>query len=280
MNFDSLRKKKNRIIAGVMSGTSCDGIDVALVRISGAGLATEVELLDFNTFPYPNDVKDKLLKAHRLDVKDLCLLNFNIGALIGESVVEMKRRGEKKGITTDLIASHGHTAAHYPPSFGLSQKEMKGAAGTLQIGEPAVIAHITGLMVISDFRQRDIAAGGQGAPLVPYVDWLLFRDDETTTALLNIGGIANVTIAPPDFDRIMAFDTGPGNMIIDGAVRILSDGTSQIDTDGKAAARGKVIPELEASLLEHPYFAALPPKSAGREQFGPDVFLGVNPILS
>lgn len=166
----------------------------------------------------------------------------------------------------DFIASHGQTIAHLPPR---SHKRI----GTLQIGEPAVIAERTGLPVVSDFRQRDMAAGGQGAPLVPYADWLLFHTLDRKVACLNVGGIANLTGVTPEFKDMIAFDVGPGNMAIDGAVRLLTRGAQQMDKDGAAAHKGLIIDEFLEYLLSHRYFGKTPPKSTGREEFGAEVYL-------
>jgi anhydro-N-acetylmuramic acid kinase len=252
-------------IVGLMSGTSCDGIDAGWVRIEGSGPESTVHLKDFQTFPYPSGLK-ALLLSPRLDARDICLLNFELGERFADAVNEMIELAGSQGVPLDFVASHGHTVAHYPSTKGDQ------ACGTLQIGEAAVVAERTGLTVVSDFRPRDMAAGGQGAPLVPYADWLLFRREIGCVACLNIGGIANVTVVPPAFEEIIAFDTGPGNMIIDGTVRMLSEGSLEMDKDGATAAKGKVIQELFDRLLGHPYFALEPPKSTGREQFGPEIY--------
>lgn len=250
-----------RHVIGLMSGTSCDGIDAALVRISGSGGDMEVRLLDFRTLVYTDELRSRLLARHK-DAETLCLLNFELGELLAKAATEMMG-----GAKVDFIASHGHTIAHHPPG------EENRFVGTLQIGESAIVAERTGVPVVSDFRPRDMAAGGQGAPLVPYADWVLFSKKEITTACLNIGGIANVTVVPPELERVEAFDTGPGNMIIDGAVRLMTNGDQQMDESGEAASRGQVIDELLDLMLGHPYLDAPPPKSAGREQFGMEEYL-------
>jgi len=251
---------------GLMSGTSCDGMDAALVRIQRSDADMRCTLLGFCCFPYSPEMRERLLDPAK-DAKTICLLNFEVGQRIADAAEAMNAVACNKNVHVDFIASHGHTLAHYPPAAGAS------SFGTLQIGEPSFAAERAGVPVVSDFRPRDMAAGGQGAPLVPYVDWLLFREPDQTIACLNIGGIANVTVVPPEFSRIMAFDTGPGNMIIDGAAAILSDHEVQIDLDGKAAAAGTVIKSLFDRLMDHAYFELLPPKSAGREQFGSEVYL-------
>ena len=266
MNLEALRNKAERLIIGLMSGTSCDGVDAALVRISGSHLDTSLDLLDFRTFPYRPELRDRLL-AGRMEAKEICLLDFILGEEMANAVVDLKEWAAEINLVPDFVASHGHTVAHYPPVNGGP------SGGTLQIGQSAIIAERTGLGVVSDFRPRDMAAGGQGAPLVPFADWLLFGRGGSTTVCLNIGGIANITVATPAFEEIRAFDTGPGNMVIDGAARILSGGSLMMDLNGQGAAKGKVIDSLLAVLLDHPYFELPPPKSAGREQFGPEAYL-------
>ncbi|MFH1998703.1 MAG: anhydro-N-acetylmuramic acid kinase [Planctomycetota bacterium] len=251
---------------GLMSGTSCDGMDAALVRIERSDKGTRVDLIDFSCFAYSPEMRARLLDRS-MDAKEICLLNFDLGRLMAEAAQALIAAARNKGVHVDFIASHGHTVAHYP------RADDRESYGTLQIGEPSFAAERTGLPVVSDFRPRDMAAGGQGAPLVPFADWTLFSRPGRTVACLNIGGIANVTVVPPELARVMAFDTGPGNMIIDGAAAILSDQAMQIDHDGEAAARGKIIEPLFDQLLRHPYFELPPPKSAGREQFGPERYL-------
>lgn len=260
------RIEEERVAIGLMSGTSCDGIDAALVRIRNSGEDTRPDLIDFRTFPYEPELRRRLLDPGK-DAREVCLLNFLLGERMADAALAMMKSAGDKGIATDFIASHGHTVAHVPP--GREQEDI----GTLQIGEPAVMAERTGLWVVSDFRPRDMAAGGQGAPLVPYADWLLFRRSRGVTVCLNVGGIANLTVVPPKLEEVIAFDTGPGCMIIDGAARMLSEGALEMDEDGKAAASGRVVAELLAALLDHPYFELPPPKSTGSEMFGPDVYL-------
>ncbi|MBI2431876.1 MAG: anhydro-N-acetylmuramic acid kinase [Candidatus Hydrogenedentes bacterium] len=265
MDFKALAEKEYRFIVGLMSGTSSDGVDAVLVRIRGNGEALAMKFLKHETFPYTPGFRTRLLSSH-FDARDVCLLNFEIGKRLAEAAKAMVEYAKQNGAEVDCVASHGHTIAHYPPP-------KHDPAGTLQIGEAAVIAEETGLPVVSDFRPRDMAAGGQGAPLVPYADWLLFRRADKTKLCLNIGGIANFTVVTPKFEDIVAFDTGPGNMTIDGTVRLLTKGGREMDEDGRAAARGLVIDEFLEYLLSHEYFNKVPPKSTGREEFGVDVYL-------
>ncbi|HPU96818.1 MAG TPA: anhydro-N-acetylmuramic acid kinase [Candidatus Hydrogenedentes bacterium] len=266
MNLEEIRAKRARFGIGLMSGSSCDGVDAALVRIKGTGPGLVIKVIAHQTFPYEADFRNLLLTEH-MTARDVCLLNFALGERLAEAALVLKDIAEDEGVEVDFIASHGHTIAHFPPGAGTDH------IGTLQIGEPAVIAERTGCIVVSDFRPRDMAAGGQGAPLVTYADWLLFRREGRTTVCLNIGGIANLTVVTPNFEDILAFDTGPGNIIIDGAVRLLSRGTRMYDENGEAALRGKVIPEFLEYLLSDSYFLKDPPKSTGRERFGVDVYL-------
>jgi anhydro-N-acetylmuramic acid kinase len=265
VNLDQLRNKDSRFIIGLMSGTSCDGIDAALVRIKGTGSTLALKIIDFQSFPYPQDLRMRLLAA-RIDAKEVCALNFEVGKAMARAASAMVEVARRDLVTVDAVAASGHTLAHLPP-------RTSEGSGTLQVGEPSLIAEACHVPVISDFRTRDMAVGGQGAPLVPYAEWALFHRDDRTAAFLNIGGIANITVVPPKMDNVMAFDTGPGNMIIDGAVRLLTSGNQQMDVDGEAASKGMVIDEFLEYLLEHPYFNQLPPKSTGREDFGPEVYL-------
>lgn len=266
MDLDALRNKSARFAIGLMSGTSSDGIDAALVRLKGTGPSLVVKYIDTVHVPYDNLFRTRLLSEH-LTVKDLCTLNFEIGERFADAALQALEIAKKEDITVDFIASHGQTMAHFPPPMAPS--------GTLQIGESAIIAERTGCLVVSDFRQRDMAAGGQGAPLVPYADWLMWRHkkEPKTVACLNLGGIANFTVVTPEFDDVMAFDTGPANMLIDGAVRLLTKGERNYDRDGAMAKEGIVVDEFMDYLLDHPFFDRKPPKSTGKEEFGAEVYL-------
>jgi anhydro-N-acetylmuramic acid kinase len=260
------RDADTRYGIGLMSGSSCDGVDAALVRLRGSGSTLQVSLTDFATTRYPTGFRTRLLAPHT-EVRDVCCLNFELGEHLAAAAAAMRDKAREKGVEPDFVASHGHTVAHVPPRNGARER------GTLQVGEAALIAEATGLPVVSNFRVRDMAVGGQGAPLVPYADWLLFHRDDRTVACLNIGGIANVTVVPPNREDVLAFDTGPGNMPIDGAIRLLSKGERSIDEGGEAAGAGAVVDEFLEYLLDHPYFKEPPPKSTGREEFGPEVYL-------
>lgn len=265
MDLRSIQKKPSRYAIGLMSGTSCDGITAALIRIKGTGPTLAIKFLACETFDYDSEMRARLL-ATRMDAREVCALNFELGRRFGDAAAAMQEKASLEPAEVDFIACSGHTLAHLPP-------RRSDQIGTLQVGEAAVVAERCRVPVVSDFRTRDMAAGGQGAPLVPYADWVLFRRPDRTLLLLNIGGIANVTVVPPDMNDLIAFDTGPGNMAIDGAMRLLTGGRENMDKDGAMAAKGVVIDEFLDYLLGHPYFNEAPPKSTGREDFGPEVYL-------
>jgi len=238
-------------VAGVMSGTSLDGIDVAIVE---AG--PRIETIGFQSTPYPESVRAAILGVS--DPAAISRLNFRLGELYARAVLRAIRRYGP----VELIGCHGQTIYH------------EGGANTMQIGEAAVLAERTGVPVVSNFRARDIAAGGQGAPLVPYVDYLLFRHPKRARIALNIGGIANITVIPPGAapGDVVAFDTGPGNMVIDALAREMG---LPCDRGGKIAASGNPNRALLDKLLADPYYRRPPPKSAGREQYGAQFVAGM-----
>ncbi len=253
-------------VAGIMSGTSLDGIDVAIVDIAGHG---RLEVLAAWTIPYPERVREALLGVSNACTHTAAIarLDFLLGELYARAVERACRRSRIPLDSIDLIGCHGQTIFHEgDPVRFLGFK----VASSFQIGEAAVIAERTGIPVVSDFRPGDIAAGGHGAPLVPYVDYLLFRHPRLNRIALNIGGIANLTAIPAAAKpgSIIAFDTGPGNMVIDALVRRLTRGRRKYDHGGRIAKAGKVHPDLVRKLLRGPYYAAKPPKTAGREQYG------------
>lgn len=258
------------LIIGLMSGTSADGIDAALVEVSGEGRSTELRLVHFLCLPHSPSMREAILRAcdsATCRIPDLCGLNVALGERFAEAALAVAGSAGIPLGRVEAIACHGQTIWHQPEPMTIGDAE---ARGTLQIGEPAVIAARTGCQVISNFRAADMAEGGQGAPLVPYADWALFTSDEESRAVQNIGGIANVTYLPrsADLQDVIAFDTGPGNMVIDGLVRALSNGERHYDENGAWAARGVVNRGLLDELLSDPYFSAPPPKTTGRERFG------------
>jgi len=259
-----------RMVVGLISGTSADGVDAALVKVIG-DKPKRVETLAFTTLPYPAEIRKAVLEvSHNGDIETLCWLNFVLGELFAEAALKVIEVAGVDRKQVQLIGSHGQTVRHLPPSQNCRQMLSKPHFGTLQIASPAVIAVRTGIPVVSDFRAKDMAAGGQGAPLVPLVDWLLLRHPNKTRIALNIGGIANLTVLPAKAkaNDVLAFDTGPGNMLIDGAVRHFSGGALNYDRNGEWARQGRVDKNLLRWLMSHPFLKQPPPKSTGREMFG------------
>jgi len=236
------------IIAGIMSGTSLDGISVATIDRNGKRWS----LLEHATVPYPKKLRERILAVSNAEAHtgEIARLNFDLGERYARAVQQLKSKPQ-------LIGCHGQTVFH-------------GKGCTLQLGEAQVIAERTGIPVVNNFRPRDIAAGGQGAPLVPFVDYLLFRSPRKSRVLLNIGGIANVTILPAAAapEQVTAFDTGPGNMVIDQLAWILTKGKQNYDKGGRLAMKGAPNKQLLQALLADKYYKQRPPKSCGREQYG------------
>lgn len=272
----SLLNQESLTVAGIMSGTSLDGIDVAIVRIDGCGIDAKVKLIHFESFSYEEEVREKLKQLCSIDhsnVAFLCGMNFAIAERFADAVVSTAAAAGMKLEEIDLISTHGQTVWHIPVADEADPYLPK---STLQIGDLSVIAKRTGRVVVGDFRTADMAVGGQGAPLAPYGDFIMFRDAAKGRILQNIGGIGNCTAIPAqgtdatmsDASELIAFDTGPGNMIMDQVVYELSEGRLTYDADGAWSARGQVHAELLEEMLAHPYFAQLPPKTTGRELFG------------
>jgi anhydro-N-acetylmuramic acid kinase len=304
-NIARLAAKDKLRVAGLMSGTSADGVGAAIVDICGR----DVRVRAFDTFPYPASVRREILSLCRPETARLdriCHYNHVLGEILADAVI---RLCENSGIplpSIDVIGSHGQTIFHNPKGERFGTRRV---CSTLQIGEPCRIAERTGITTVADFRPRDMAAGGEGAPLVPYADAVLFRDKHLCRAVQNIGGIANVTFLPAgngDAGRscrghpgrvvskasrlriagrmpatrlgcpyghttnadVLAFDTGPGNMVIDGMMRLITKRRRQYDRGGAVAARGEVHDGLLKEMLRHPFFRRHPPKSTGREEFG------------
>ena len=240
---------------GLMSGTSLDGMDAALVRLQGPTHAT---LLEFVTRPYTPDERSRIRSAlNGASAATLARLHVQLAEWAADAVQLVLRRSSVPASELSLIAFPGQTIWHEPPVV------------SWQLGEPAVLAERFGVRVVSGFRARDVAAGGQGAPLVPMADVLLFASAEAPRILLNLGGMANLTYVErrAQDQGVRAFDTGPGVAVIDATARLV-DGKASYDRDGRIAARGKVNPEVLAELLADPFFATPPPKSTGRERFG------------
>jgi anhydro-N-acetylmuramic acid kinase len=251
---------KKRVI-GLMSGTSLDGIDAALVEIEGHGEAIGARLLGFETTPYDETTRAEIHELFHAETRVLCQGSFRLGERFAEAALALG--------PADLIGSHGQTVWHQPPS-ACSPGE---TPSTLQIAEPAVIAARTGVVTVGDFRVADLAHGGEGAPLVPYVDYLLYRKPGATRALQNIGGISNVTLLGEGLASVRAFDNGPGNMMIDALAPLASGGLDAIDRDGRWSEKGVVQRDLLAELLDDEFLKKAPPKSTGRERYGQAVTL-------
>ncbi len=264
------QRRRSAVCIGLMSGTSVDGIDVAIVRIHGHGPGTALDLLAFDTVPYPEPVRRELLSLYEDQsnaVARLCSLNVVIGEQFARAALAV---ADKAGIdlaTVEVIGSHGQTVWHQPAA---DSAQPLSTPSTLQIGESSVIAARAGVPVMADFRVADMAVGGQGAPLAPYFDWAVLTDPEKSRCVQNIGGIGNVTWLPSSarVEDVIAFDTGPGNILIDVLVTILTNGQATYDHDGRFAASGKMIPGMLDHLLEDSYLVQPPPKSTGREYYG------------
>jgi anhydro-N-acetylmuramic acid kinase len=256
------------IVMGLMSGTSMDGIDVALLDLDGdVPDALDRTLLAFRSIAYGRERRERLRAAVDAGgAEALCALHADLGEWLGEAACIVLEEVGVSSREVAVVGSHGHTAWHRPPSGG-----RRGA--TLQLGDPATIAARTGVPVVSDFRSADVAAGGHGAPLVPWADRILFSVAGRARVLQNLGGVGNLTWLPPrgTSEPPVAFDTGPGNGLLDAAARQATGGASDMDADGVMAAAGLPDPGLLASLLAHPFLGQSPPRSTGREAFGPSL---------
>lgn len=263
VDLQSLIDKKDKLVIGLMSGTSKDGIDAALVKLQGKGLNTDIGLVKFICVEYEAEVRSRLDNLSKVcSLKAISELNFVIGNEFAKAAMDVISQAGLSPTDIDLIGSHGQTVFHNPPSYKDS------TPSTLQIGEIDVIAEETGITTVGDFRTRDIAASGEAAPLVPYLDYLLFRKPGKVSIAQNIGGIANATVVTEELDDVIAFDTGPGNMLMDGVIQLATGGKQKYDRDGRLALAGEVNKELLDKLLSDPYYGKPPPKSTGEELFG------------
>jgi anhydro-N-acetylmuramic acid kinase len=260
--------KDTRLICGIMSGTSVDAVDVALVRISGGGLGTRLDVVAYTETYYPEEVQQMIFsnaEASTSNVNDICILHTALAHVYADAVRELCEEAGLPVHAVDLIGMHGQTIHHLPEPTQLGRHLVR---SSLQIGSGPTLATLLGVPVLSDFRAPDLALGGQGAPLVPYVDYLLFRSTLEHRALVNIGGIANLTWLPANCaeEDVVAFDSGPGNMIVDALIRRLYG--REFDEGGAIARSGRVNGDLLSWMLGHEFFRMPPPKSAGRELFG------------
>ena len=262
--------KEVRHVVGMMSGTSVDGVDAALVEISGTDSEPKVKLLAFENKPYPPQVREKIFSLFtpaNATVDKVGYMNFLLGEIYAKSALSVIEKAGMKPEEIDVIGSHGQTIWHAPIP---ESPDGIPVAYTVQIGEGSVIAERTGILTVSDFRVADMAAGGQGAPLVPFSEYLLYRREKETILLQNIGGIGNMTVMPAGAKPrdVFAFDTGPGNMIIDAVSSAVTGGEKTYDAGGETAAKGKVCNALLDILKEEPYYRQPLPKTTGREHFG------------
>jgi anhydro-N-acetylmuramic acid kinase len=262
--------RKSSLVLGLMSGTSADAIDVALARISGAAPQLNAKLLKHTSIKFTSPLRKEILRVAEqqpISAGDLSQLNFRLGEAFAEAALTACRRFRVAPKKIALIGSHGQTIFHQGrpvPYLGHP------TASTLQIGEPAIIAARTGITAVADFRPADIAQGGQGAPLVPYADYLLYRHEKLGRVSLNLGGIANITVIPAAAKpaQILAFDTGPANMLIDALVTHFTHNRQRCDKDARLAQQGRANPALLNELMRDPYLKLAPPKSTGREYYG------------
>lgn len=268
--LEALSAKGIHRVVGMMSGTSVDGVDAALIELSREGGAPRVKLLAFENIPYPQGVRERVFELFRPEtstVDRIGYMNFLLGELYARAALSVIAKAGLTSADVDLIGSHGQTIWHEPEARETDGMPIR---YTVQIGEGAVIAARTGIPTVSDFRVADMAVGGQGAPLVPFSEYLLYRREDESILLQNIGGIGNMTVLPAGAtpEQVFAFDTGPGNMIIDAVAAAISGGRLKCDVNGGIAARGKVDEELLARLQKDEYYARRPPKTTGRERFG------------
>ncbi len=259
-------------VIGLMSGTSADGMDAALTEISGYGTGIKVRSLAFASLPYPEEVRREILRlasGTEGGSRDLCLFSFLLGKLSLEACLKVCDMAGLAPGDVDLVGSHGQTLYHIPKPVTYLGESL---TATLQTGEASVIAEGLGCVVVSDFRVRDMAAKGQGAPLVPYVEYLLYRREDRTVGLQNIGGIGNLTVLPRGgkMEDTFAFDTGPGNMVMDQIAERITGGRLRCDLNGELSARGRFSPELLGEMMGDPFLTRRPPKTTGREDYGRD----------
>jgi len=266
--LEKILNKKTKTAIGLISGTSIDGIDAVIMKISGSGKKSAIKILDFQTYLVSREMRDAILRNSSLKtarVDEICRLNIAIGEIFADAALKICKKNNIKTSRVDFIGSHGQTIHHLPQPEQIGGFSSK---STLQIGDPSVIANLTSILTVGDFRVSDCAVGGDGAPLVPYLDYILFSSETVNRGLLNIGGISNITVLPANCKKkdVIAFDTGPGNMLIDGLTHRLYG--MNFDKDSAIANRGNVNGKLFRFLLKEPYYQQGIPKSTGREHYG------------
>ena len=276
--FLNLVNKTKRVVIGILSGTSVDGVDVVLLKISGKNFATRIKVIDFKTYPVSSELKKFIIECSSGksgNPENICRLNFMAGNLFADSVIKIIKKNKLLTKDIDLIGSHGQTIFHYPFNHKLYKLSSK---STLQIGDISVIANKTGITTVGDFRTGDVAVNGDGAPLVPYLDQILFTDKRNKRILINIGGITNLTVLGKygDNKKVIAFDCGPGNMMIDYLANKYYN--KKFDKNGQIASKGNVIDEMLKKIISEDEFCRkAPPKSTGREYYSENF---INSILN
>lgn len=266
---------EERLAIGLMSGTSCDGISAALIRTSGCKLARKVNLLAHVVVPFTPEMRDRIMRLYppnQFTAEEFCRVRVMLGQVFADAALKVMQKASVDSRQVKVIGAQCTTLYHDPPG-----PANNGLGGQVEIAEAAIIAERTGIPVVADLRPSDMAAGGHGAPLSAYVDYVFFHHARLSRAIQNIGGIANVTVIPAGatMNEICAFDTGPGNMLIDAAVRSLTKGAMHYDVDGCIAAQGQVNEQLLSWLMSHPYLVVPPPKTTGRDTFGDAYFAEV-----
>ena len=262
--------KNRKLVIGLMSGTSGDGVDAVLCEITGHGIETKVNQLAFVSPEYTDEVRNRILKVAGGDFggsKEICMMNVYLSELFADACEELCRKAGVDKSEIDLIGTHGQTIYHVPIKERYLDRDI---SATLQIGEASTLVERIGAVTVSDFRVRDVAAGGYGAPLVPYTEYILYSDPERNMGLQNIGGIGNITVIPKKakLEELTAFDTGPGNMVMDNVIFRITNGKMRYDAGGKMAAQGTPNNDLLAELMKDPYLNVKPPKTTGREYYG------------
>jgi len=275
--LDGIASKRSRLVMGLISGTSADGVDAALVRVRGCGEDSSVELVDWSTFAFEPELRRDVLAlagGKSCRAEEIAEIDFRLGEAFAEAALSLCSKAGVDVGDLDAIGSHGQTVFHRGAAGRADSRDHGGGSGsvpcTLQLGNPSIVAQRTRVLTVADFRSRDIAAGGEGAPLVPLADFVLFSSKKLSRCVVNVGGIANVTFLPRGCsrDEVVAFDTGPGNMVLDALACAFSGGSAARDDGGRLALEGKPDKRLLAVLLGHEYFRLPPPKSTGRETFG------------
>jgi len=268
-------EKSERIIIGLHSGTSTDGVEAAIVKVRGSYLTAKANLIEHLSYEYSSEIREKLFELYfkkNATVEKLCQANVLLGELFSKAALAVVKKAGLKMNQIDAVGSSGQILYHVRKNQDNNDIWYKNniIPSAFDLSEGSVIAQRTGLPTVTNMRISDMVVGGEGNPLVTYGDWVLFRTDKSNRAILNIGGIANPTILPKDckLDNVFAFDTGPGNMVIDGVVKHITKGKKLFDNYGEIASKGKVEPELLDKLMQHPYIHRKPPKTTGREVFG------------